>query len=153
MDQKVGEDIMNSQILLPAAVLVIWTLLILAWTALTRLPAMKKAGIDLAAQPGGRGQDLEAVLDARVNWKSHNYTHLVEQPTLFYAVVGIIALTGTGNLALNVGLAWAYVGLRIVHSLIQTLWNFVPVRFFVFLLATFALLALAIHALVAAAHV
>lgn len=143
---------MNSAILAPAAVLVVWTLVMLFWTALTRLPAMKKAGIDMGAAPGGRGQDLEGVLDPRVNWKSHNYAHLVEQPTIFYATVFIIALTGTGDMALNVWLAWAYVGLRIVHSLWQATVNKVPVRFAIFLLATLVLLALAIHALIAAFH-
>jgi len=143
---------MNSQILAPAAVLVVWTLFILFWMAATRFPAMAKAEMDLGARPGGRGQDLEGVIPDKVNWKSHNYTHLVEQPTIFYATVFIVALTGTGDVWLNVWLAWAYVGLRIVHSLIQTLWNNVMVRFSVFVLSTLCLLALAIHALLAACH-
>ncbi len=143
---------MNSQILLPAAVLVVWTLIVLAWMALTRLPAMKKAGIDMGATPGSRGQDLEGVIPDKVNWKSHNYTHLVEQPTLFYAVVAIIALTGTGNAELNVYLAWGYVILRIIHSLIQIIWNYVPARFSVFGLSTLCLLVLSVHALMAAWH-
>ncbi len=143
---------MNSAILAPAAVLVVWTLIVLFWMALTRLPAMKKAGIDMGENPGGRGQDLEGQIPDRVNWKAHNYAHLVEQPTLFYAMVGIVALTGTGDVWLNVWLAWAYVGLRIVHSLIQTLWNHVPVRFLVFVLSTVCLLALSLHGLAAALH-
>lgn len=143
---------MNSQILAPAAVLVVWTLLILFWLAATRFPAMAKAGLDLGARPGGRGQDLEGVIPDKVNWKSHNYTHLLEQPTLFYAIVFIVALTGTGDVWINVWLAWAYVGLRIVHSLIQTLWNKVMVRFAVFALSTLCLLVLALHALLIALH-
>ena len=143
---------MQSDILTPAAALVLWTLFMLLWLMVTRLPAMKKAGIDMAARPGGRGQQLEGVLDDRVNWKSHNYAHLVEQPTLFYAAVFIIALNGDGNFALNVWLAWAYVALRIVHSLIQATWNHVPARFAVFALATLTLLALAFHAIMPAFH-
>lgn len=143
---------MNSAILAPAAVLVVWSLIILGWMALTRFPAMSKAGVDLTAQPGGRGQDLEGQIPDKVNWKSHNYTHLMEQPTIFYATVFIVALTGTGDVWLNVWLAWAYVGLRIIHSLIQVLWNNVLVRFIVFLISTFVLLALALHALAAALH-
>lgn len=143
---------MNSQILAPAAVLVVWTLFILFWMAATRFPAIAKAGIDMGARPGGRGQDLEGVIPDKVNWKSHNYTHLVEQPTLFYATVFIAALTGSGDAWINVWLAWAYVGLRIVHSLIQVLWNKVMVRFAVFVLSTLCLLALAIHALLAACY-
>ncbi|MCA1748934.1 MAG: MAPEG family protein [Parasphingopyxis sp.] len=143
---------MNSAILEPAAVLVVWTLVILFWMAFTRLPAMKKAGIDMGAQPGGRGQNLEGVLDPRVNWKAHNYAHLVEQPTIFYATIFIIAMTGTGDMQLNVWLAWGYVALRIVHSLWQATVNTVPVRFAIFMLSTLLLLALAIHALLAAFH-
>lgn len=143
---------MNSAILLPAALLVVWTLLILMWMASTRLPAMKQAGVDMGARPGGMGRDLEGLIPDKVNWKAHNYAHLVEQPTLFYAVVGIIALTGTGDVQLNVWLAWAYVILRVLHSLIQTLWNYVPARFLVFLISTGVLFALAIRALLAAAQ-
>ena len=81
---------MDKTILAPAAVLVLWTLIMLVWLAVTRLPAMSKAGIDLKTAPaGGRGIDLEPVLPAKLNWISHNHTHLMEQPTLFYATVAI----------------------------------------------------------------
>jgi len=143
---------MNSAILAPAAILVVWTLIMMIWVMVTRFPAMKKLNIDLGAVPGGRGQNLEGVVPDKVNWKAHNYNHLMEQPTIFYATVFIIALTGTGDVWLNVWLAWAYVGLRIVHSLIQATWNYVPARFVVFMLGSFALLALAIHAAAAAFH-
>ncbi len=137
---------MNSPILAPAAVLVLWSLIMLFWLAATRLPAMSKAGIDLkTAPPGGRGIDLEPVLPAKLNWISHNYTHLMEQPTLFYAVVGILALTGAGS-GLNLTLAWGYVGLRIAHSLWQALINVTSIRFLIFLLSTACLLILAINA-------
>lgn len=138
---------MVAQMLAPAAVLVLWSLVMLYWMALTRLPAMKQAGVDMANAPGGRGQDLEGVLDPKVQWKSHNYSHLMEQPTLFYATVAILALTGAG--ALDVTLAWAYVALRIVHSLWQATVNKVPVRFLLFILATIMLTVLAIRAVMA----
>ena len=68
---------MQAQMLAPAAVLVVWSLIMLLWTAGTRFPAMAKSGMDLKnAAPGGRGQDLEGVIPDKVNWKSHNYTHL-----------------------------------------------------------------------------
>src|SRR3546814_13405974 len=75
---------MSESILAPGAVLALWTLIMLVWVAATRFPAMAKAGIDVkAAPPGGRGADLETVLPPNVNWKSPNYTHLLEQPPLF----------------------------------------------------------------------
>ena len=138
---------MKADILAPAAVLVLWTLIMLVWMAGTRLPALKAAGIDMSKAVGGRGQDLETVLPANVNWKSHNYSHLVEQPTLFYAVVGILAILGQVS-AVAVALAWTYVAIRIAHSLVQVTTNRIAIRFPLFLAATMALLGLAVMALI-----
>ena len=114
---------MDSPILAPAATLVLWSLFILMWIIVTRFPAFAKAGLTLdKAEPGMRYQDVESVLPASVNWKSHNYTHLMEQPTLFYATVVILALAGQGD-GINLTLAWIYVGLRVCHSLWQSLIN------------------------------
>lgn len=136
---------MQAQLLAPAAVLAAWTLLMLVWTAATRFPAMKRAGIDLKnAARGGRGQNLEGVIDESASWKSHNYSHLVEQPTVFYAVVLILAVVGPHPH--DVLFAWIYVALRIAHSLWQALVNVVAVRFLLFSLATLALVVLTIHA-------
>lgn len=138
---------MQAQILAPAAVLVVWSLIMLTWLAATRLPAMSKMMGGLKnAQPGGRGQNLEGVLDDRINWKSHNYAHLMEQPTIFYATVAILAIMGAG--AIDVLLAWAYVAIRIVHSIWQATVNVVSVRFGLFALSTLCLLVLAVHAVI-----
>lgn len=136
---------MIAQMLAPAAVLIVWSIVMLMWTAGTRFPAMAKSGMDLKqAKPGGRGQDLEGVIPDKVNWKSHNYAHLMEQPTIFYPTVIILAIMGAG--ATDVLLAWVYVGLRIVHSLWQALVNVVAIRFLLFILSTLALTALAVRA-------
>ena len=133
---------MQAEMLAPAAVLIAWSLVMLVWMAATRLPAMKRAGGGLGkAKPGGRGQDLEGVIDDRINWKAHNYAHLMEQPTLFYAVSVIIAILGPDSGMVTA--AWIYVGLRIVHSVWQATVNIVSVRFVLFLLSTFALAYLA----------
>jgi hypothetical protein len=136
---------MQAQLLAPAAVLVAWTLVMLVWTAASRLPALGKIGGLKNAKPGGRGQDLEGVLDDRINWKSHNYAHLVEQPTLFYATVIILAIIGGSPT--DVLLAWIYVAMRVVHSLWQALVNVVAVRFVLFAIYTVVLAVLAVHAL------
>jgi hypothetical protein len=106
---------------------------------------MAKAGVDLGKVVGARGTNLEGVVPDKVNWKSHNYTHLMEQPTLFYATVVILGVMGQGD-GLNLQLAWAYVILRILHSIVQATWNRVSVRFALFCLSTAALLGLALHA-------
>jgi hypothetical protein len=138
---------MQAQILAPAAVLVVWSLVMLFWMAGVRLPAFKKAGITLDGAPGARGQDLEGAVPAPVNWPAHNYSHLMEQPTIFYPAVVILAIMGAG--AVDVTLAWAYVVLRIVHSVWQATVNKVPVRFLLFLVSSLVLVALAIRAGVA----
>ena len=137
--------LVNSPIFAPAIVLVLWSLVMLGWLAITRLPAMAKAGIQLTTVVGARGANLEGVVPDRVNWKAHNYAHLMEQPTLFYATVIILGVIGQGE-GLNLQLAWAYVILRIVHSIVQATWNRVAVRFTLFCLSSVALLALALHA-------
>lgn len=136
---------MQAQILAPAAVLVLWSLVMLFWMAGTRLPAIKKAGSGLGeAKPGGRGQDLEGVIPDQVQWKAHNYAHLMEQPTIFYPAVIILAIMGAG--AVDVTLAWIYVGLRIIHSVYQATVNKVPVRFLIFVVSSIVMVILALRA-------
>ena len=138
----------QTAILGPAAVLIAWSLVVLLWTVFTRLPAFKNAGIELAtAPPGGRFSDLEEQLPPQVTWVSHNHTHLMEQPTIFHAVVMVLALTQASDT--SVLLAWAYVILRIAHSLWQNLVNTIPVWFGLFALSTGCLIALSINALLA----
>jgi hypothetical protein len=141
---------MENTILAPAAILVLWSLIMLFWMALTRFPAIAKSGMDFKnVPPGGRGQDLDGVLPDKVQWKSHNYAHLMEQPTIFYATVAILALAGQGG-GLNTTLAWGYVLLRVVHSIWQATVNkVIPVRFGLFVASTICLTILAIRAVLA----
>lgn len=139
---------MQAQILAPAAVLVVWTIIILFWIVPVRFGAIAKADKSkFSGKVGGRGADLEGVIPDKANWPAHNHTHLHEQPTLFYATVLILAVIGPD--ATDVLLAWTYVGLRIIHSLWQILVNKLPIRFALFLLSTIALAALAIRAVMA----
>ena len=97
------------------------------------------------AEPGSRYVDVELMMPNKVNWKSHNYTHLMEQPTIFYAAVLILALAGEGG-GINASFAWAYVGIRIVHSIWQATINIIPVRVTLFTLSTLCLWVLAFNA-------
>jgi uncharacterized MAPEG superfamily protein len=139
---------MTLQILAPAAVLVLWSLIMLVWLAATRLPAAAKMNLGTAGLVGGRGQDIDPVMPPHIAWKSHNYTHLMEQPTIFYPTVIILALIGSGD-GLNLMLAWGYVGLRIIHSIYQATINKVMVRFAIFLLSTICLIIMAVNAVIA----
>lgn len=134
-------------LLAPVAALALWTIVVLLFMTSQRLPAFKKIGVDLTkATPGGRYVDLEPNMPEKINWMSHNYTHLAEQPPVFYAVVIILALAGGAN-DIHIALAWAYTGLRILHSLWQMFFNLVAIRFLLFACATLCLLVLSVHAL------
>ena len=135
----------QTEMLAPAAALVVWSLVMLLWMAAVRLPAIKKLGMSKEQSRGGRGSDLDGVLPGPVQWKAHNYNHLMEQPTLFYALVIILALVGAAEL--DIWLAWAYVLLRVVHSLWQALVNTIPVRLTLFIIGSIILLILAVRGL------
>ena len=137
-------------ILGPVVALVAWSLVMFLWMYVTRIPAMRRAGLLDQPMVGGTGRKLDDLIDERVQWKAHNYNHLMEQPTLFYAVAISLALLGGGNAWINVALAWGYVALRVVHSLVQATVNIVKIRFALFALASICLIGLTVHA---AAHV
>ncbi|KGB56384.1 MAPEG family protein [Sphingopyxis sp. LC81] len=137
----------NNAILGPVAALALWSMVMWVWMYATRIPAMSRAKIDAAKMVGGTGKGLDDVLPQEVQWKAHNYNHLMEQPTVFYAVALALAIGGMGG-GLNAQIAWVYVALRIVHSLIQATVNRVMWRFGIFALASLALLALCVHAFI-----
>jgi hypothetical protein len=138
---------MQAQMLAPAAILVAWTLIMLFWIVPVRFGAIAKVKDKsvFTGKQGGRGQDLEGKIPDKANWPAHNHTHLHEQPTLFYAVVVIIAMMGAAQG--DILAAWIYVGLRIVHSLWQVVVNALPIRFVLFLASTFALIYLTYRAI------
>lgn len=123
--------------------LVLWTFVMWAWLYATRIPAVRKYKI--ALDPTQTAKDFNAQLPPQVRWKAENYNHLMEQPTLFYAVALALALLGAGG-GLNAAFAWAYVGLRIAHSLVQAVVNIVLLRFAIFMTASLVLLAMTARA-------
>jgi hypothetical protein len=141
-NQAVTGALPNS-ILAPVIVLVLWTFVMWVWLYATRIPAIAKAKISL--DPKRTNAEFAAQLPPRVRWKADNYNHLMEQPTLFYAVALSLAIMGPGDL-LNTQLAWAYVVLRILHSLVQALVNVILIRFTIFSISSLVLLFLAVRA-------
>lgn len=129
----------------PVVVLVGWTLVMWGWMLATRMPALRQAGIELGKLTGGRGSDAERVLPAKTMWPAHNYNHLFEQPTAFYAVAIVLALVDPGR-GWGLWFAWGYVGLRIAHSVVQATFNRVAVRFALFVASTLCLVAMTIRA-------
>jgi hypothetical protein len=129
----------HSPVLTPVVVLIAWSLVMWLWMYATRIPAIRRAGVRL--DPEVPPRTLMEQLPARVRWKADNYNHLMEQPTLFYAVALVLAMGDAGS-GLNVIFAWFYVVLRIVHSLVQALVNNIALRFGIFVLSTIPLFGL-----------
>ncbi len=132
-------------ILQPAVALMAWTMVMWLWMYATRIPAMNVAKLDPDALAQDPTRTLDDILPAQVQWKAHNYNHLHEAPTLFYAVCLVLAVAGQGN-GMSAQVAWAYVGLRVIHSLVQATVNKVVVRFVLFALSSIVLMALIYHA-------
>lgn len=132
-------------LILPVLALVGWTFVMWAWLYATRIPAIRKSRPDFA-EMARTGAKLD--LPAKVSRVADNYNHLHEQPTVFYAVALAAQIAGATD-AINIGLGWAYVAIRIVHSLIQATVNVITVRFFVFNIGTIVLIALFVRTLMA----
>jgi hypothetical protein len=136
---------MFATIMTPVLALILWTFVIWFWMYATRIPAMRVAGLDPAKLK--RKDELD-VLPIKVKQIADNYNHLHEQPTVFYALAIYSHLVGVID-PLNIGLAWGYVGLRILHSLIQCTSNFVPLRFVVFASSSLVLMVIATRNVIA----
>jgi hypothetical protein len=136
----IGMDILK-----PVVVLLAWTMVMWVWMYATRLPALTASG--LKPDDARNTKTLDAVLPERAQWKAHNYNHLHEAPTLFYAVAIVLAVIGHGD-GLNATIAWAYVALRIAHSIVQATVNKVALRFTLFALSSAALMVLIFHAII-----
>jgi hypothetical protein len=136
-----------SPLLAPVVALVAWSIVMLFWMAIARAPQLKGRKIP----EGARGADLEREQPGRSHWPAHNYEHLMEQPTIFYAIVFALILMGF-EAHMNVYLAWGYVGLRVLHSIVQATVNVVRIRFVLFLLSTLCLVGLTTHAAIFLIH-
>lgn len=127
----------------PVVALVIWSMIMLIWLYGTRIPAMQKAKI----KPGEATKAQMEALPGGAPNVANNYNHLMEQPTLFYAIalaLSLLSVNAWGVLAL----AWAYVALRVIHSLVQALGNRIEIRFALFVLSNVPLFALTVVAAV-----
>ena len=143
----------QADILKPMAVLAMWTMVMWVWMYATRIPAINKLPkpTEPGADQGWTGAMLEGLIPREIQWKAHNYNHLHEAPTVFYAVALALAMIGAGD-GMNATIAWAYVAIRIVHSIYQATINKVMPRFALFSLSSLCLIALCLHLLIAVFH-
>ena len=122
----------------PVLALVGWTFVLWFWMYATRIPAMRRARIDMDEL---RRTGAKMVLPPEVARVADNYNLLHEQPTVFYALALAAEVGGVAD-PVSVGLAWGYVAARVVHSLVQGTVNVILVRFSVFAVGTFVLMGL-----------
>lgn len=128
----------------PVVVLAAWSLVMLLWLYATRIPAMSQAKI----KPGSATKAQMETMPAWATNPANNYNHLMEQPTIFYAICFALELLDQAN-DVNIGLAWLYVAIRVVHSLVQATVNIILVRFLIFSVGSIVLIMLTYHALAA----
>ena len=130
-----------SAILQPVVALGLWTAVMMVWMYATRIPAIGTTEIpdDKMGHPAGM-----QLLPSEVRRIADNYNHLFEQPTLFYAIALTIAVAGHVD-TWAVNLAWAFVAIRIVHSLLQATVNIVMLRFVIFMVSWLVLIAMMVR--------
>jgi len=131
-------------ILQPVVALAAWTMVMWVWMYNTRIPAMRAAKVN-PNELSEQGIKLDNVLPRQVQWKAHNYNHLHEAPTVFYAVAILLAIVGQGD-GYNLWLGWLYFGLRVVHSLVQAIANIIVLRFAIFAVSSLVLAVLIFRA-------
>ncbi|MBV1881742.1 MAG: MAPEG family protein [Pseudomonadales bacterium] len=119
---------MNSiQIMYPMLALVAWTFLVLLMIPYQRVKAVRSQQINADDFKLGESDNVPA----QVSIPNRNYMNLLELPVLFY-VVCIVLYLFSGLSPVTLGLAWVYVVLRIMHSLVHLTYNNVLHRLFFF---------------------
>lgn len=122
-------------ILWPDLAMVALTFVVMAVMYRRRIGQMRRERIHpqsvaTAAQSAARLTDSSA---------ADNFRNLFELPVLFYFAVATAALTGQVTV-MTLALAWAFVVLRVAHSVVQCTYNRVMHRFKVFMLGALVLL-------------
>ncbi|RDW70515.1 uncharacterized protein DSM5745_08026 [Aspergillus mulundensis] len=131
-------------LLRPTLALNAWPFTMEPWMYATRIPVSR------ATHPPPTNTTTKSNIDkltpASVRWKADNYNHRLEQPTQFYAVALALALArymrGQEDV-LDAGLAWMYVGLRVLHSVVHGTGDWIMVRFGGFVVSSGVLALLA----------
>ena len=127
----------------PVLVLVAWSIVMLVWLYVRRLPMIFTYAI---SRPKLADGEATGQLPAPVQWPADAYYNLLEQPTLFYALALGIYLSGRSSFDAEY-LAWLYVSLRITQSVVQATVNIVVIRFCLFMISSAVLAVLCLSAL------
>ena len=127
----------NFAILYPMFALAAWTMIVLLLIPAIRIRAALRGEV----RPADFRYGESATVPAEVSVPNRNYMNLLELPMLFY-VVCLILYVIAGATHLAVAIAWTYVALRVLHSLIHLTYNHVIHRLAVFALGSTVLTVL-----------
>lgn len=127
----------DSAILLPVLTLVGWTFVVLLNVPYRRFRAAFQRKV---TEKDFRFGESERV-PPEVSIPNRNFMNLLEVPVLFYVVCLVYYVSGTAITAFA-PLAWTYVALRVIHSLIHLTYNKVRHRMLAFAASTVLVIAL-----------
>ncbi|PCD24463.1 hypothetical protein FGRA07_11123 [Fusarium graminearum] len=116
-----------------------WTFAMEALLYIRRTPALSKYNVSF--DPAIVKKEKAEKLPPYVQWPADNFNNLLEQPTQFYAVLLGLTFLGVKD-KITVRMAWGYVGLRFLHSMIHVTTNNVLLRFPAFAASSVVLLGL-----------
>jgi hypothetical protein len=129
-------------ILYPVCALAFWTFSVLLIIPFVRV----RASLRREVTPDDFRHGESAAVPAYVRMPNRNYMNLLELPVLFYVVCLLLYVTDGADIW-PIRLAWGYVGLRVLHSLIHLSYNAVLHRLAAFASSNFVLLAMWVMAL------
>ncbi|MDO8417172.1 MAG: MAPEG family protein [Agitococcus sp.] len=123
-------------LVMPMLSLMSLTAFVWVWMYITRIGYMQKNHID--PQAVFSRVRLLQVLPDEIQAPANNLNNLLELPVIFYGLclLNLIQQTTSDSL---LNLAWLYVVLRVIHSLIQCSYNKVIHRFTVYFLSSIVL--------------
>src|ERR1700760_2684450 len=127
-----------NSILWPMLAQIGWTFLLYVWLTIERSRAVARGDVKYAAFALGRNEPADV---ARIN---RNLANQFELPVIFYAVIVLLVVIGRISL-IDVVAAWVFVAGRVIHTLVQTLTDDVPLRGRAFLINFAALVVLVVH--------
>jgi hypothetical protein len=127
-----------NSILWPMLAQIGWTFALYVWLTIERARAVGRGEVKYSAFEFSRNEPPKV---ARI---SRNLVNQFELPVIFYAVVVLLVVIGRVG-TIDVLAAWVFVAGRVVHTLVQTLTDDVPLRGRVFLINFAAVVVLVGH--------
>jgi hypothetical protein len=127
-----------ASILWPMLAQIGWTFMLYVWLTLVRVGAIRRGEVEHSSFILSREEPIEI---ARV---SRNLSNQFELPVIFYAVVVLLIALGRVGV-IDVFAAWVFVAGRVIHTLVQTLTDNVPLRGSVFVINFLAVVVLVGH--------